>query len=389
MIPVALIPEAFERRKAAVPRPSRREYIDWIRGIAVLIMIEAHVVDSWTSAPDRFSHAFALAMIVGGFGAPLFLLLAGVSVALSAGSKVRRTGDVRTASRAVMRRGVEIFVLAFAFRVQAWILGWSAARTLLRVDILNIMGPAIVVAAFLWGRGSSPRARALVFLAATLATAFVTPIARLSPWLAPIPDPIEAYFRPAGGFASFTLLPWAGFVFAGALLGVLLDGAPAGPPPADRPDPPPWSEARLNLVFGAAGVLLAATAYEASFLPTLYRRSDFWTTSPAFFFLRLGLLVTSVGLAYAWERRPGGAAKWSPIRQLGRTSLFIYWIHVEMVYGLASLPLHHALPLRQTWIGFALFCLLMVGCSILKDRTVDWWQARRGPVAGPTAAAVT
>ena len=67
------MPEAFERRKAAVPRPSRRGYLDWIRGIAVLIMIEAHVVDSWTSAPDRFSRAFASAMILGGFGAPLFL----------------------------------------------------------------------------------------------------------------------------------------------------------------------------------------------------------------------------------------------------------------------------------------------------------------------------
>ena len=31
--------------------------------------------------------------------------------------------------------------------------------------------------------------------------------------------------------------------------------------------------------------------------------------------------------------------------QLGRTSLFIYWIHVELVYGLISLPLHRALSL--------------------------------------------
>ena len=54
-------------------------------------MIEAHVVDSWTAAPDRVQQAFAWAMVVGGFGAPLFLLLAGVAVSLSAGSKARRT----------------------------------------------------------------------------------------------------------------------------------------------------------------------------------------------------------------------------------------------------------------------------------------------------------
>jgi uncharacterized membrane protein len=382
--------EVVRRRKAADPQRFRRGYLDWIRGIAVLIMIEAHVVDSWTAAPDRFTQTFAWAMILGGFGAPLFLLLAGVSVSLSAGSKARRSGDVRGASVAVMGRGLEIFLLAFVFRVQAWILGWSAARTLLRVDILNVMGPSIVLAAALWGAWSAPRARALAFLVATLATALVTPIARLVPWLAPIPDPIEAYFRPAGGFTSFALLPWAGFVFAGALVGVLIDGTrPAAPARAVPPTPASWGEARLNVAFGAGGALLAAAAYAASFLPTPYTRSDFWTTSPAFFFLRLGLLTMAIGLSYAWERRPGGSEKWSPVRQLGRTSLFIYWIHVEMVYGLVSLPLHHALKLRQTWIGLALFSVFMLGCSIGKDRAVAWWQTRRQSVAGPTTARVT
>jgi uncharacterized membrane protein len=382
------MPEAIGGRAAAAPRRTRRGYLDWVRGIAVLIMIEAHVVDSWTAAPDRFGHAFAWAMVLGGFGAPLFLLLAGVSVPLSAGSKARRTGDVRAAAAAVMARGLEIFLLAFVFRVQAWILGWSASRTLLRVDILNIMGPAIVGAALLWGAWRSTRARALAFLAATLATAFVTPIARLTPWLAAIPDPIEAYIRPAGGFTSFALLPWAGFVFAGALLGVLLDAARPAPATGDESGAAP-GDRRLNVVFGAGGALLALVAYAASFLPTLYRRSDFWTTSPAFFFLRLGLLTTMIGLAYAWERRPGGSLKWSPLRQLGRTSLFIYWIHVEMVYGLVSLPLHHALTLGQTWVGLALFSLFMLGCSIFKDRAVVWWQTRRQPVAEPSTARVT
>ena len=90
-------------------------------------------------------------MILGGFGAPLFLFLAGVAVPLSAGSKLRRTGDVEAASRAVVRRGLEIFGLAFLFRIQAWVLGWSSPRWLLKVDILNIMGPSIMAAAAIWG----------------------------------------------------------------------------------------------------------------------------------------------------------------------------------------------------------------------------------------------
>src|SRR4029077_953854 len=97
-------------------------YLDWMRGIAVLIMIQAHILDSWTRLDVRGFWPFRWAMIVAGFGAPLFLFLAGVSVVLSAGSKMRRTGDSRAAASVVIRRGAWIFLLAFIFRLQAWML---------------------------------------------------------------------------------------------------------------------------------------------------------------------------------------------------------------------------------------------------------------------------
>src|SRR5919109_763764 len=60
---------------------TRRAYLDWMRGLAVLIMIEAHVIDSWTGGADRDGVGFGWSLILGGFGAPLFLFLAGVTVA--------------------------------------------------------------------------------------------------------------------------------------------------------------------------------------------------------------------------------------------------------------------------------------------------------------------
>src|SRR3954465_3076657 len=98
----------------------RRGYLDWMRGLAVLIMMEAHLLDSWTRAGDRQSWPFAWAMILGGFGAPLFLFLAGISVALAGGSGLRRTGDRTATARRIVRRGLWIFGLAFLFRLQAW-----------------------------------------------------------------------------------------------------------------------------------------------------------------------------------------------------------------------------------------------------------------------------
>lgn len=355
------------RRPSDLPatRRSRRGYLDWMRGLAVLIMIEAHLLDSWTRSPDRETREFGWAMILGGTGAPLFLFLAGVAVALSAGSKHRRSGDVTAASRSVVQRGLEIFGLAFLFRIQAWIFGWSSWRALLKVDILNIMGPSIMAAGALWGSAATRRARFALFVAATLAITLMTPIVRNLPWLAAVPDPIEAYIRPVPGLTNFVFLPWAGFVFAGATSGMLLDTTQTSE-----------DERRLNLWLGLLGAALAAAAYAASYLPSPYPNSYFWTTSPTYFLLRVGLMTSAIALAYLWEARPGGVQKWSPIRQLGHTSLFIYWIHVEMVYGLISLPLHKSLSLRQAWLAFACFSAFMLLCSIAKDRVVGWWRAR-------------
>jgi uncharacterized membrane protein len=341
---------------------TRRTSLDVLRGVAVLVMIEAHVIDSWTRPAGRQTRAFGESLILGGFGAPLFLLLAGVAVAMSAGSKARRLGDASSATRAVQKRGLQIFLLAFVFRFQAMVLSHGQTWTLLKVDILNIMGVSIVLAATIWGWAGTTRGRLLAFAAASAAFVWLAPPVWSLEALAPLPDWLEGYLRPIPGLTNFTLFPWAGFVMAGACLGILLDAARQ--PAADR---------RLNLSFAAGGLALAFVSYRCSFLPPLDPRSYFWTTSSSFFFLRLGLMVAALGLAYVWEQRralhsPGGQpARWSPLQALGRNSLFIYWIHVEMVYGLMSLPLHGALSLGGAWGALGLFWVLMLAAAAAKD----------------------
>lgn len=335
---------------------ARRGYIDWVRGLAVLIMIQAHVLDSWTRLDARGTWQFSWTMIVAGFGAPLFLFLAGLAVALSAGSKLCRHGDAAAAARAVMNRGWWIFFLAFVFRLQAWALGWSHPRALLKVDILNVMGPSIVAAGAVWALVHTRRARSLAFVAAALAIAFVTPVVRASTALDVLPDPLESYLRPPYGSSNFCLFPWAGFVFAGALPGVLLNTIETRE-----------QESRLNTWFAVAGIALAAAAYAGSFLPSAFAQSDFWGGSPSFFLIRTGVLTLTIPFAYVWNRVVVRHS-WSPMQQLGRTSLFIYWIHVEMVYGLISLRIHKSMTHPQAWLAFAALAVFMLMCSIIKDR---------------------
>jgi uncharacterized membrane protein len=343
---------------------NRRGYIDWLRGILVLIMIEAHTLDAWTRLDVRQNGVYGWAMIVGGFGAPGFLFLAGIALALAAGSRVRRGRTLDEAAALARRRALQIFGLAFLFRLQSWFIsGGDPAQVLLKVDILNIMGLSMLAAAILWGLGRSRWDRFAWLAGATAFITMMTPIVRSSPVLSPLPDPIEWYIRPIPGRGTFTLFPWAGFLLAGAAVGLWLDSART-----------PEDERRVNLAFAVFGITIAAAGYAASFLPPIYREASFWTTSPTFFFLRLGILVLSLPVAYVWNKLWPGR---SVLQEFGRASLFVYWIHVELAYGVLSTPIHKALTLGQAFLAYTLFTIALFGAAKLKDQIVDWWNTGR------------
>jgi hypothetical protein len=138
--------------------------------------------------------------------------------------------------------------------------------------------------------------------------------------------------------------------------------------------------ARLAAGSAAAGVALWATGYWLSFQPSIYPagQSSFWTTSPAFLCLRVGVLTAGVAVAWAWSRRPWPRLFWSPLEVLGASSLFVYWIHIEMVYGLLATPLRRALPFTWAVMAWALFTAFMLWLTLLKLRVVASWQERRG-----------
>jgi uncharacterized membrane protein len=338
---------------------NRRPYLDWLRGIGVLIMIEAHTLDSWTRVEDR-GHYFKQAMVIGGYGAPIFLFLAGVSLALAAGSRLRKGLSDRDAAARARRRGWQIFGLAFLFRLQSALIsgGWSLP-SLFKVDILNIMGLSMLAAALLWGLGRGIGSRTMLLASAAAAVAMLTPIIRETPALAPLPDLIEWYFRPDPGRTTFALFPWAGFLLAGSAVGLWVDRV------TDQ-----TGERRVLVTLAVVGLGLASAGYAAAFLPPIYAVTEFWTSSPTFFFLRLGILMVAVPVAsVALTWMPGR----SQIVEFGVASLFVYWIHVEMVYGVLSLPIHRRLTFSEALVGFIIFSLFLFWLVTLKRK----FSARR------------
>ena len=330
---------------------NRLGYLDWLRGVTVLVMIQAHTFDAWTRPDEKARELYGWLMVLGGMAAPAFLFMAGVAVALAAGSHLRRGATARQAARRVERRGWQIFLFAFLFRLQSYVLGgFSYAAGLLKVDILNIMGPAIVATASMWRLGGGRWRRAILLASAAAALAMVTPAVRDSAVLSALPDPVEWYFRPDPGKGTFTLFPWAAFVLAGGVLGVAIDGGRSLPA---------W---RVQGLIALASAILGGMAYWASWQPPLFPTARFWTTSPAFFALRVAILTCLVPLSWLWSVRPWPKlTPRSPIEVLGVGSLFVYWVHVELVYGAIGKPLRRMLTLEQGAVAWGLLCVAMYG----------------------------
>lgn len=337
----------------------RRAYIDWLRGLAVVIMMEWHALDAWTAPESRGTEGFRLAAVVGGWAAPLFLFLAGVAVPLAGAARMRKAGlDRRAAAFALQIRGWQVFALAHLFRFQSFLFDLSAPwSSLFKPDILNILGLGLVAAAFCWGRATTPWRQVLYLLLPAAIVVLLAPWSVSWSWPALLPARLEAYIRPVGNLGVFTLFPWIAFVFVGAYLGQFLA--------ADRNAS---DERTFQLELAIAGIAIAGVAAVGSRLPAPLAPSEFWTTSLSFFVIRVGVMTAALAAAWLWMQRPS-SGHWSPLVLLGRHSLFVYWVHVALAFGAFSAPLHRALSLGWSLLAFVLLTLLMLGMTI-------WWNKK-------------
>lgn len=336
-------------------------------------MIHAHVSDAWTRLDERATPAFGYLTILDGFAAPLFLWLAGVSLSLAAERALVRGGSRGLAWRGLVRRGLEIFVLAFAFRVQAFVFNpGGAVLSIFRVDILNVLGVSLAAAGLLWGAARTRMAQASTLAAAAAGVALITPLVRSAAWVDRLPVWCQWYLRPAGEYTVFTVLPWSGFVFAGAAAGVLVGAM-------RRLD----ADRRLHAALGLSGVALIAIGFYTASRPSIYAQSAFWTSSPTFFAIRVGILLVVVALLRSAALLRAGAgivptrAAGLAVERLGRASLFVYWVHVQLVYGWIAWPLRHRLLVWQSVVAFVAVSGVMYGLIGMRDRALAMRSARQ------------
>src|SRR5262245_1631070 len=112
-----------------VKNSSRRlVYLDWVRGVAVVIMLQGHVLEGWLRPEDRTSSWFWFSQYLGGFPAPIFLFLVGASLALVLDRMRAKGASIGELAMKVLRRSGWILFLAYAFRIEQFLMWYPGSH---------------------------------------------------------------------------------------------------------------------------------------------------------------------------------------------------------------------------------------------------------------------
>lgn len=309
-------------------KKNRILFIDLMRAVAVLMMVEGHTVDALLSDSYRSfdSNIYNFWNFVRGLTAPIFLFSAGtVFTYLLHLNKLPFNENPR------VKKGIKRFFILFGL---GYLMKWptpylfyfgdvtaSQWKTLFAVDILQLIafGLLFIVGLSYIAEKSNVRTSLFYSTAAFVIFSLYSLFIKVD-WNTFLPTPIASYFYQGTG-SLFPLVPWTGYVLCGALLGVYL---------ANNPDIFKTTKFSLTLsLIGISFIALSIIGDKIEFL--LYNESAFWTTSPNLIFFRLGVVLILNSVVSFLSIKLENI---SPLLiQIGRNSLPVYVIHLVILYG--------------------------------------------------------
>ena len=340
---------------------ARVRAFDWLRGIAVVVMIQTHALV--LLRPElRRGDLFVTLQWIDGLVAPSFILAAGFSMALTQVRAALGAGDTSGARakrlRRTLRRIFEVLLVATLVNWM-WFPIFREPRWILRIDILQCIGLALLIALpFLFTLATRPQ---ILRIVALLLAAIAFGISPLAEHVGP---PLATFVNGTTG-AVFPLVPWSGYVYLGAAIGTsaAIDG-PRG--------------TALSLVgLAAAGALLWVLTPQVA---ALYPPHEFWVTDPANHARRWTQVALFALLLLGFERlQPRASLPLRFIEVFGTSSLAGYFLHQMLLFfRIHGFCFEAVWGSRLAWAGYwpilALLIAATFGLTVLVDavyRRVD------------------
>jgi uncharacterized membrane protein len=347
-------------------RPGRYSFIDWLRGFALVIMIETHVVNAYLPAATKQSAPFFWLTFFNGLVAPTFLFAAGFSLILQASRYWESWLALQKPFWIQMRRLGFITLVAYYSHIDDFKLsrflsaeGQDIWKRTLQVDVLQcIVASLLIVEALILILRKRSR---VLWGAALLATgiAMATPYVWSNHYIGALPIFLALFLNPHG-VSYFPLFPWTSFVLAGSCAALIFLRS------LENNNQNRFMNASLVCGISMIGVGLVGRSVPFT-LPGL---QSFYTTSPMYVLLRLGCVLVFFALLYRLERT--GRKVPGPIQLAGQESLLVYGLHLWVIFGF--LRGEHIGPILGMETGYAACFALSAALVVFMLVAARLWQ---------------
>jgi uncharacterized membrane protein len=347
--------------------PSRLVAVDIVRVFAMVLMVQGHTLDVLLTPASQYSPWYNFWLFCRGFTAPMFMTLSGFGFALAT---LRHWEDHLHFGPTVakrLRRFAFFVILGYSMRIPMRSLrdlrwaGPDAWHGFLQVDVLQTIGFTLIALQLLVWVLRTPRRLAAVAGTLSLLVAFTAPLAWRSPLLNSLPLAVKSALIGSAG-SLFPMMPWSGYIFLGATLGI-------GYVVVGQSTP---SLLRKAIPFG---LLLLGSGIELERLSAhIYGQTNFWPTTPHLFIARVGFVAAALGLATYVERFLPVSPR--TMQSLAEESLLVYFVHVVLLYGSSWNP-----GIKQYLggsMGFAQAYLLVIAlASVMLIMALYWNRAKK------------
>jgi uncharacterized membrane protein len=331
-------------------------YIDLIRAYAILMMVQGHSIDL-TLAPQFRDPAFTLYAIwefFRGTTAPIFFFSAGTIFSyLFLRAQAKNEALVRM--KKGLTRGANLVLIGYllVFNVFAWFSippDWIEYPHQFAVSVLHCIGVGLILLSlvlYLLRNFNKYLTIGILMLIASCFFLFYPDVER-SEWVANLILPLKAYFTRTEG-TYFPLVPWLGYLFYGAMLGIVLqlkDGI----------------HKRWYFILGFISVGLLGHFYSVDLLDYIYKQT-LWDNIAYlrdfdFLYFRLAHVFVFVGIfaiiSYADKYIP------NLVFVIGRNTLLIYIAQALLLYSFPKyLGFYYDIAAKLTPWGAVLAALVV------------------------------
>jgi uncharacterized membrane protein len=293
----------------AKAKGERFAFLDVVRGLAVIWMIQVHVTNVVLDPALRIGWIFDVLNISNGFVAPTFIFCAGAGLWIALSRKGESYRTFGSDLFGYLRRLGYILVWAYSLHAPFYSLDRVLIATgeellpWLQIDVLQtIVFSSLAALCIYLGLGDLRKTTwaygvvAAAIICGTWATGF---------W------PRES---------PFPLLPWSGYLFAGAFVtGLFMQAEDKG------------RIARWMFWIGLIGPFMIFLSKNIG--PAMPWDESWWRSSPGMHLFRICGTLMLLGLLYTQEQRMRTSKLGTMLQTIGNESLFMYVGHLLFVYG--------------------------------------------------------